>query len=211
MVSVQQLITFQNILGATAVVWYFTAVYYLELVRQFRYPEYPSASRYPLWRRRFRFYAKLQASAPDNVSDRGPEVQDVLLGSLRKAEGRNATLVALWAIVLVGLVTLSLVQRNWAAGQLLMAALAVWSVPYAAKLVIGITQVDQLETHKMMTRSASDTAAAGLLQEQLIEDLYNKELAFRFSAFGLRALAVVMLGLAVVWFASLGDLSAIRW
>ena len=211
MVPVQQLITFQNILGATAVVWYFTAVYYLELRRQFRFPEYPFAARFPLWRRRMKLYARLQAAAPDNVSDRGPEAQEVLLGSLRKVETRTATLAALWGIVLVGLVVLSLVQRNWQAGQLLMAALAVWSVPYAARLVIGISQIDQLETHKMMTRSSDDTAAAGLLQDQLIQDLFDKKLAFRFSAFGFRALVVLRLALAVLRFATLGDLGALRW
>lgn len=211
MVPVQHLITFQNILGATAVVWYFTVVYYLELRRQFRFPEYPFAARFPLWRRRMKLYARLQATAPDNVSDRGPEAQEVLLGSLRKVETRSATLAALWGIVLVGLVVLSVVQRNWQAGQLLMAALAVWSVPYAARLAIGISQIDQLETHKMMSRSSDDTKAAGLLQDQLIQDLFDKELAFRFSAFGFRALVVLLLALAVIWFASLGNLPAFGW
>ncbi|MBZ4690087.1 MAG: hypothetical protein JG765_1338 [Cereibacter sp.] len=211
MVSAQQFITFQNVLAATSVVWYFTAVYYLELRRQFRFPEYPFASRYPLWRRRMKLYARLQAAAPDNVSDRGPEAQEVLLGSLRKVETRTAVLAALWGVVLVGLAALSLLQRNWQAGQLLMAALAVWSVPYAARLVLGISQIDQLETHKMMTRSSDDAAAAGLLQDQLIRDLFDKELAFRFSAFGFRALVVLLLALAVLRFAALGDLGALRW
>ena len=209
MYTVQQIVTVQNIIPATLVVWYFAAVYYLELRRQFRYPEYPAASRYPMWRKRFQLYAQLQATAPGNVTDRSPEAQEVLQAFLRKVEIRSATLVALWAVVIGAVVTLAFTLPSWQPGRLLLIALAVACIPFVLRLALGIAQVDQIAAHKVLTNAADDATAARRLQDQLIEDLYNKELAFRFSASGFRVLMMVLLLLTAGYLSTYIDWAAV--
>lgn len=210
MSTVQNIVTVQNVIAATLVVWYFAAIYYLELRRQFRYPEYPVATRFPLWKKRFRLYAQLQASAPGNVTDRSPEAQEILQGFLRKVEIRSATLVALWAIVLGAELTLAFTLPGWQPGRLLLIGIAVGSLPFVLRLALGIAQVDQLAAHKVLTNAVDDTTAAGRLQDQLIEDLYNKELGFRFSAGGFRLLSLALALLAAGYLSTYIDWAAIQ-
>lgn len=210
MVSVHQIVTIQNVIAATLVVWYFAAIYYLELRRQFRYPEYPAARRYPMWRRRFQLYGQLQANAPGNVTDRSPEAQEVLQSFLRKVEIRSATLVALWAVLLGAELTFAFSIPSWQPGRLLLIGLAVCCLPFVLRLAFGLSPVDQIETHRILTNSTDDATAARRLQDQLIEDLYRKELAFRFSAQGFRLMLLVLAMLTVGYLSTYIDWVAVR-
>ncbi|WP_096784613.1 hypothetical protein [Rhodobacter sp. CZR27] len=209
MYTVQHIVTIQNVIAATLVVWYFAAVYYLELRRQFRYPEYPRSARFPMWRKRFQLYAQLQATSPGNITDRSPEAQEVLQAFLRKVEIRSATLVALWAVVLGAVLTLAFTLPSWQVGRLLLIAIAVCCIPFVLRLALGVAQVDQVAAQKVLTNSVDDATAARRLQDQLIEDLFNKELAFRFSAFGFRSLLAVLLLLTAGYLSTYIDWAAV--
>ncbi len=210
MVSVHNIVTIQNVIAATLVVWYFAAVYYLELRRQFRYPEYPAARLYPMWRKRFQLYGQLQANAAGNVTERSPEAQEVLQSFLRKVEVRSATLVALWAVLLGADLMLAFSIPTWQPGRLLLIGLAVCCLPFVLRLGFGLSQVDQIAAHRVLTNAADDATAARRLQDQLIEDLYRKELAFRFSAQGFRMMLLVLAMLTVGYLSTYIDWAAVR-
>lgn len=138
-------------------------------------------------RRRLNGYALLKAKCPNDVGD--CERFEVLLGTLKKVEGKNA--------VLTGVITVAVVL---AAGSIGMEAggaqIDVLAIAFLAALLIplwlsfaGMTQLDQLQ----MARSSgkSPDCIAESLRRDLESDLLRKEHSFRF------AKAAVQLSFAV--------------
>lgn len=117
---------------------------------------------------------------------------EVVLGTLKKVEQKNAVLVSILIFALAVLVSLSYSESLSASQQCFFVVLLTGLIPPFCVAFSGFVQLDQRDFRLMCVRS-DEKVAASRLQDALLSDLMRKEHAFRFSFWCVRALVVVFL------------------
>jgi hypothetical protein len=121
---------------------------------------------------------------------------EVLLGTLKKVETKNAALIQAWALFLtatVGLAAVSLSNVDASESgyfRLVLLTLVFLALPFLFAALRGMKQLDQYSFRRLRCGGSLEGQLPVRMQDGLLQDLLVKEACFRFSLCGAYAYVV---------------------
>ena len=173
-------------------------VVYQVIKREMGMPHFAQEPDFGALNRRIEYYASLKGApvaSTENASRLDEVAHEVLLGTLKKVEAKNASLTTLWVFLITSMLLLATSEalKEVAYIKELMSALIFVAFPFLLSSLAGMKQLDQIDANRILTSTCSARDAALRMQNQLKRSLIAKETDFRFSYCGAAGLVFILM------------------